>query len=95
MGDSITKSIKEGLWIIPAKVGIDDALTLQDKLLYAKILSLTRQDGFCFATNSYLSNLNNVTPKTISNSISNLKKIIIYELNITRKKQIKIKEKYL
>lgn len=34
---------------------------------------MTRQDGFCFATNSYLSNLNNVTPKTISNSISNLK----------------------
>lgn len=67
MGDSITESIKEGFWIILAKVGIDDALILQDKLLYAQILLLTRQDGFCFATNSYLSNLNNVTPKTISN----------------------------
>ena len=38
------------------------------------LLSLTKKTGFCFANNSYLSELNNVTPKTISNSITNLKK---------------------
>ena len=55
-------------------MGTDSALTLQDKLLYGQILSLTKKTGFCFANNSYLSELNNVTPKTISNSITNLKK---------------------
>ena len=55
-------------------MGTDSALTLQDKLLYGQILSLTKKTGFCFANNFYLSELNNVTPKTISNSIANLKK---------------------
>lgn len=73
-GDSITESSKEGFWLIPYQVGTDSALTLQDKLLYGQILSLTKKSGFCFANNSYLSELNNVTPKTISNSIANLKK---------------------
>lgn len=58
---------------MPVQVGTDNALTLQDKMLYCQILSLTKKSGFCFATNSYLSKLNNVTTKTISKSISNLR----------------------
>ena len=55
--DSITESSKEGFWLIPYQVGTDSALTLQDKLLYGQILSLTKKSGFCFANlkkNNYI-----------------------------------------
>lgn len=73
---AITESIyfKEGFWLLPVSAGTDDTLTSQDKLLFAQIISLSRKNGFCFASNSYLSKLNNVTKRTITNSISNLNK---------------------
>jgi hypothetical protein len=69
---AITESIyfKEGFWLLPVSAGTDDTLTSQDKLLFAQIISLSRKNGFCFASNSYLSKLNNVTKRTITNSIS-------------------------
>lgn len=65
---------KYNYWIIPLNVGLDNKLKPQDKLVYAQILSLTKQKGYCFATNEYLSKLNNdVCKRTIINSIHNLK----------------------
>ena len=65
---------KYNYWILPLDVGLDKNLKPQDKLVYAQILSLTKQKGYCFATNDYLSKLNNdVCKRTIINSIHNLK----------------------
>lgn len=66
---------KNNYWIIPLDVGLDNNLKPQDKILYGQIASLSKQKGYCFATNNYLSKLNNnVCKRTIINSLCKLKK---------------------
>ena len=42
---------KYNYWIIPLEVGLDKSLKPQDKLLYAQLLSLSKQKGYCFKEN--------------------------------------------
>jgi len=58
--------------VIPAPVRYDKYLTQGAKLLYGEISVLTRKEGYCWATNSYFSELYGVTNKTISNWINML-----------------------
>lgn len=60
--------------IIPANVRYNKNLKPNEKLLYGEITSLCNQKGFCWASNSYFSELYNVTVQTISSWVSNLKK---------------------
>lgn len=60
--------------IIPADVRYNENLKPNEKLLYGEITSLCNQKGFCWASNSYFSELYNVTVQTISSWVSNLKK---------------------
>lgn len=58
--------------VIPANVRYSD-LKPNAKLLYGEITALTKQEGYCFASNRYFANLYNVNKNTISSWISDLK----------------------
>ena len=58
--------------IIPSFVRYDSNLSELSKLLLGEIYVLAVKEGFCWATNSYLSELYNVSVRTIIRSIQNL-----------------------
>ena len=76
--------------IIPAAVLYNKELKANEKLLYAIITSLACKEGYCFASNKYLSEKLDVNPKTISSWISDLrdKNFIIVEQIRNENKQI-------
>ncbi|HCX2151357.1 TPA: conserved phage C-terminal domain-containing protein [Staphylococcus aureus] len=59
--------------IITANVRYDNRLTDSEKLLFAEITSLSNKYGYCTASNGYFSKLYEVTKRTISARINNLK----------------------
>ena len=60
--------------IMPADVRYDKNLKPMEKILYTEITALTNSKGYCFATNSYFSELYEVHKNTVGNWISNLEK---------------------
>lgn len=58
--------------IIPANVRYDKDLAPNAKLLYGEITSLCNQKGYCYAQNSYFSELYGVSKTSISKWISSL-----------------------
>ncbi|WP_019236201.1 helix-turn-helix domain-containing protein [Staphylococcus warneri] len=60
--------------IITANVRYDNRLTDSEKILFAEITSLSNKYGYCTASNNYFSKLYEVTKRTISARINNLKK---------------------
>lgn len=74
--------------ILPEKIATDCDLTPISRLIFAKIYGLSKSDGYCWATNKYLSQYFNVSIRTISMSISTLYKkkyISIFGNNSKRK----------
>ena len=65
---------------VPMVVLLDEDLSSTTKLLMGLITTLSMKDGFCYASNRYLSNLLKVSKRTISSSITALR----------RKKYIKV-----
>ena len=65
---------------VPMVVLLDEELSSTTKLLMGLITTLSMKDGFCYASNRYLSNLLKVSKRTITSSITALR----------RKKYIKI-----
>lgn len=59
--------------IIPSYILNDKNVTSTDKLLLGVINSLSIKQHYCYASNSYLAKVLNVSKRTITNSISNLK----------------------
>lgn len=65
---------------VPMVVLTDVDLSSTTKLLMGLITTLSMKDGFCYASNRYLSNLLKVSKRTITSSITALR----------RKKYIKV-----
>lgn len=68
--------------IIPANVRYDKDLTPNAKLLYGEITALCNEKGYCWANNSYFSELYGISIRSISKCINQLieKKYITSEL---------------
>lgn len=60
--------------IITHDVLYDDNLTANEKLLYACITGLTKQKGYCYASNDYLSEKMNTSKRSVSRWLNNLEK---------------------
>ena len=73
---------------VPVVVLLDEDLSTTTKLLMGLITTLSMQEGFCFASNRYLSNLMKVSRRTITSCITSLRKkkyiIVESEPNIRR-----------
>ncbi|MBQ8993083.1 MAG: conserved phage C-terminal domain-containing protein [Turicibacter sp.] len=84
--------------IIPANVRYDKDLTPNAKLLYGELTALSNEKGYCWASNSYFSELYGVSKKTVSNWIASLdekgfvKSEMIYKEN---SKEIKERRLYI
>ena len=59
---------------VPMIVLLDEDVSSTAKLLMGLITTLTMQEGFCYASNKYLSNLMKVSKRTITSCISSLRK---------------------
>lgn len=62
----------KGVWI-PARIWLDEDLTIHDKVLWATIDSLCSESRDCFASNEWLAARCKMTAGTISNTIAKLK----------------------
>lgn len=58
--------------IIPATIRYDDTICANAKLLYGEITSLCNKRGYCYATNTYFSELYRVNKVSISRWINQL-----------------------
>ena len=59
---------------VPVVVLLDEDLSTTTKLLMGLITTLSMQEGFCFASNRYLSNFMKVSRRTITSCIASLRK---------------------
>lgn len=59
--------------IVPYAVYTDERLNHFDKLLYGKIYSLSRYQGYCWASNSYLAEEQHVSESYVSKAIKRLR----------------------
>ena len=59
---------------VPMVVLLDEDISSTTKLLMGLITTLSMKDGFCYASNRYLSNLLKVSKRTITSSITALRR---------------------
>lgn len=59
---------------VPMVVLLDEDFSSTSKLLMGLITTLSMKDGYCYASNRYLSNLLKVSKRTISSSITALRR---------------------
>ncbi len=60
--------------VIESSIVKSNSINSTDKLVYGIIKALTNNLGYCYASNDYISKKINLSKRTISKSISNLKK---------------------
>lgn len=82
--------------VIPGNVRYDKSLTPNAKLLYGEITALCNERGYCWATNSYFSDLYGVSKTSISKWINQLVEKGYLSSDIVRKEGTKeIEGRYL
>lgn len=78
-----------GVWI-PAEVLLDKKLSDKEKIILFMIMYLSKDKGYCFATNNYFSVILNVTVvSSISRIINSLKKKNYIKTNMNYKSNSK------
>ena len=60
--------------VIESSIVKSNSINSTDKLVYGIIKALTNNLGYCYASNDYISKKINLSKRTISKSISNLKR---------------------
>ena len=79
--------------IIPADVRYCKKLKPIERLIYAEITCLTNHKGYCWATNEYFSNLFEISTRSVSRHINNLKEFRFISVSITRDKLSKVEKR--
>lgn len=62
-----------GVIILDDTVVKSNSINSTDKLVYGVIKALTNNLGYCYASNDYIAQKVNLSKRTITNSIKNLK----------------------
>ena len=78
----------KGLWIL-AEILLDEKITDKEKLILSMIIYLSKDKGYCFATNNYFSDILNVTVVSVSRIINSLKKKKYIKINMNYKSNSK------
>ena len=76
-----------GCIILDDSIVKSNSINSTDKLVYGVIKALTNNLGYCYASNDYISKKVNLSKRTITKSISNLRKanyIIVETINYQR-----------
>lgn len=82
------KSDLKGLWM-PSEILINNKLSDKEKIILSMIIYLSKDKGYCFATNNYFSDILNVTVVSISRIINSLKKKSYIKINMNYKSNSK------
>jgi|MDSX01.1.fsa_nt_gb hypothetical protein len=70
----VSSMTKPGFYaIVPADVRYNKSLPMGARMLYGELTALCNQEGYCWATNAYFSELYEVGDRTISSWVSKLK----------------------
>lgn len=77
-----------GVWI-PAEVLLDKKMSDKEKIILSMIMYLSKDKGYCFATNNYFSDILNITVVSISRIINSLKKKNYIKTNMNYKSNSK------
>jgi len=72
--------------VIPSWLLLDKKIPNRAKLLYAHIRALSKKNGYCFATNEFLSEIIGVSIRTIKTYLRKLEKIGVIETEIKPRK---------
>ena len=72
--------------ILPSDVRYDSNISSSEKLLYAELTALCSKHGYCWASNSYFSELYNVNKNTVSSWVSSLVKRGYIQIDVDRSK---------
>lgn len=88
---------EKGWVLIPIYILKRDDLSKSEKILFGRILGLMSAEGFCYATNEYLSESIGMTPDLVSRSITSLveKKLLVRELERDAKNPVIITKRKL
>lgn len=69
--------------MIPSSVLSDKRLSAFAKLIYGEIHSLADENGFCYPSNDHFSEILDITPRSISRCISQLKELGLINYEVT------------
>ena len=84
----MNKSDLKGLWM-PSEILINNKLSDKEKIILSMIIYLSKDKGYCFATNNYFSDILNVTVVSVSRIINSLKKKEHIKVNMNYKSNSK------
>ena len=82
-----TQKLK-GLWI-PVEILLNENLSDKEKIILSMVMYLSKDKGYCFATNNYFSDILNVTVVSTSRIINSLKKKNYIKINMNYKSNSK------
>ena len=82
------KSDLKGLWM-PSEILINNKLSDKEKIILSMFMYLSKDKGYCFATNNYFSDILNITVVSISRIINSLKKKNYIKTNMNYKSNSK------
>ncbi len=74
---------------MPSERLINNKLSDKEKIILSMIIYLSKDKGYCFATNNYFSDILNVTVVSISRIINSLKKKNYIKINMNYKSNSK------
>lgn len=97
MEDKTNKPEEQGGWcLIPPHIMANEELSANEKIIYGKILGLSKKRGYCYAWNAYIAKSTGLSSGTVSNIISKMhRKKIIHRKTIRDPKNKQVIERRL